>query len=105
MEKRHLCLAWKVLVGHTNGFLEWGDKSVCVMALVAVSAGGNRYTFGAGTKLSVKSCEYCQRCFLALQGNAGMSKAIEIGLHRDGVCVCVHTYVCEIQQPEARWTF
>lgn len=73
--------------------LEWGDESVCVMALVAVSAGGNRYTFGAGTKLSVKSCEYCQSCFLALQGNAGMFKAIAIGLHRDGVRVCAHVCV------------
>lgn len=49
------------------------------MAFVAVSVGGDRYAFGAGTKLSVKPCEYCQSYFLAVQGNAEMSKATMSG--------------------------
>lgn len=49
------------------------------MAFVAASAGGNRYTLGAGTKLSVKPREYSQSYFLALRGNAEMSKAIMPG--------------------------
>ena len=49
------------------------------MVFVALSAGGNRYNFRAGTELSVKPCEYRQSYILDLQGNAEMAKAITSG--------------------------
>ena len=51
-----------------------GQESVCARACVAVSVGWSSFSFGAGTKLCVKPCEYCWWHFAFIRGNPEIPK-------------------------------
>ena len=53
-----------------------GQESVCARACVAVSVGWSSFSFGAGTKLCVKPCEYCWWCFASLHEDADIPRTI-----------------------------
>ena len=68
------CCGDRALPAMLRAALLWGEESVCARACVAVSDAWSSFSFGAGTKLCVKPCEYCWWHFAFIRGNPEIPK-------------------------------